>query len=89
MESSARKSIKSRFILVSLLPADTVPAELDGVGGREGADGDHEGDVEHGAPHHTAHSDIVLHNSDLRDIRVDTNCFYICGASENKADNQC
>ena len=45
---------------LSLLPADAVPAELDGVRGREGADRDHQGDVKHGAPDHAAHPDVVL-----------------------------
>ena len=36
-------------------PDDGVPAELEGAGCEEGADGDDECDVEHGRPHHAAH----------------------------------
>ena len=40
--------------------AHAVPVEGNGVAGAEGAHTDHQGDVEHGAPHHPAHTDVVL-----------------------------
>ena len=41
-------------------PDDRVPVEVERPGGDEGADSDDEGDVEHGRPHHTAHTNWVL-----------------------------
>ena len=40
-----------------MIPDDRVPVKVERPGGDEGADADDEGDVEHGRPHHTAHTD--------------------------------
>ena len=43
-----------------MIPDDRVPVKVERPGGDEGADADDEGDVEHGRPHHTAHTYGVL-----------------------------
>ena len=43
-----------------IIPDDRVPVEVERPGSEEGAEGDDEGDVEHGRTHHAANTHRVL-----------------------------